>query len=119
MQRVRVSPRDASSLVVVASAECTPSCFRDPALPRGHVGHWVSVCVVRAFPELFWVVELVWVGFGRCLGGLGSVWLGSELLGRCVSCLRSLGEILAAALLVGLLIDEALGLVDEQVCAFE
>ena len=49
--------------------------------------------------------------------GVGVVW--AELLGRCVGCLRSLGEILAAALLVGLLIDEALGLVDEQVCAFE
>ena len=60
---------------------------------------------------------------GWGLGGVwvvwGSVWLGSELLERCVSCLRSLGESLAAALLVGLLIDEALGLVDEQVCAFE
>ena len=81
MQRVRVSPRGASSLVVVASADCTPSRFRDPALPRGHVGHWVGVYVVRAFPELFWVVELVWVGFGRCLGGLESVWLGLSCWG--------------------------------------
>ena len=60
-----------------------------------------------------WGLGGVWVVWGRFGWGL------SCCLGRCVSCLRSLGEILAAALLVGLLIDEPLGLVDEQVCAFE